>query len=115
LRDAGHADTKLPPSKTWESNIRELAKNQNLACKMSGLFTQGHRKTWKPTDFYPYLEILFDAFGTDRLLFASEWPFLLLSGIYVQWKSLIEKFMERYLPEDREKIFGENARRLYRI
>ena len=115
LRDAGHADTKLSPSKSWESNIRELAKNQNLACKLSGLFTHGHRKTWKPTDFYPFLEILFDAFGTDRLLFASEWPFLLVSGIYVQWKSLIEKFMERYLPEDREKIFGENARRLYRI
>src|SRR6266700_5231127 len=30
LRNAGHADTKLPPSKTWETNIRELAKNQNL-------------------------------------------------------------------------------------
>ena len=115
LHDAGHADTKLSPSKSWESNIRELAKNQNLACKLSGLFTHGHRKTWKPTDFYPFLEIYFDAFGTDRLLFASEWPFLLVSGIYVQWKSLIEKFMERYLPEDREKIFGENARRLYRI
>ena len=115
LRDAGHADTKLSPTKTWETNIRELAKNQNLRCKLSGLFTHGNRKNWKPTDFYPFLEILFDAFGTDRLLFASEWPFLLLSGIYVQWKSLIEKFMERYLPEDREKIFGENARRLYRI
>jgi len=115
LRDAGHADTKLPPAKTWETNIRELAKNQNLTCKLSGLFIQGHRKTWKPTDFYPFLEILFDAFGTDRLLFSSEWPFLLLSGIYVQWKSLIEKFMERYLPEDREKVFGENARRLYHI
>jgi L-fuconolactonase len=115
LRDAGHADAKLPPSKNWETNIRAMAENQNLSCKLSGLFAHGHRKTWKPTDFYPFLEILFDAFGTDRLLFASEWPFLLLSGIYVQWKSLIEKFMERYLPEDREKIFGENARRLYRI
>jgi len=115
LRNAGHADTKLPPTKTWETNIREIAKNQNLSCKLSGLFIQGHRKTWKPTDFYPFLEILFDAFGTDRLLFSSEWPFLLLSGIYIQWKSLIEKFMERYLPEDRDKVFGENAGRLYRI
>ncbi|HEY2649865.1 MAG TPA: amidohydrolase family protein, partial [Puia sp.] len=115
LRDAGHADPKLLPSKTWETNIRELAKNQNLACKLSGLFIQGHWKTWKPTDFYPFLDILFNSFGTDRLLFASDWPFLLLAGIYVQWKSLVEKFMEKYLPEDREKIFGENARRLYRI
>jgi len=115
LRDACHADNKLPPSKTWETNIRELAKNKSLACKLSGLFIQGQRKTWKPTDFYPFLEILFDAFGTDRLLFSSEWPFLLLTGLYVQWKSLIEKFMERFLPEEREKVFGENARTLYHI
>ena len=96
LQDAGHADTKHAPSKTWETNIRELAKNQNLSCKLSGLFTQGHRKTWKPADFYPFLEILFDAFGTERLLFASDWPFLLLSGIYVQWKSLLEKYTEKF-------------------
>jgi L-fuconolactonase len=115
LRDSGQADTKQLPGKTWEMNIRAMAKNQNLSCKLSGLFIRGHRKNWKPIDFYPFLEILFDSFGTDRLLFASEWPFLLLSGIYVQWKSLIEKFMEKYLPEDRDKIFGENAGRLYRI
>ncbi len=83
LRDAGQADTKLLPSKTWETNIRELAKNQNLSCKLSGIFTQGHWKTWKPTDFYPFLEILFDAFGTNRLLFASEWPFLSCYPVYI--------------------------------
>jgi L-fuconolactonase len=115
LRDAGQPDATQPPSKIWEANMRDLAKNQNVSCKLSGVFIHGHRKTWRPTDFYPFLEILFDAFGTDRLLFASEWPFLLLSGIYVQWKSLIEKFMERYLPVDRENVFGENARRAYRL
>ncbi|HZZ75384.1 MAG TPA: amidohydrolase family protein [Puia sp.] len=115
LRDGAQPDAKQPPSKTWEANIRTIAENQNLSCKLSGLFIHGHQKNWKPADFYPFLEIIFDAFGTDRLLFASEWPFLLLSGIYVQWKSLIEKFMEKYRPEEREKVFGENARRLYRI
>jgi L-fuconolactonase len=115
LRDAGNPDAKKPPSKIWETNMRDLAKNQNVSCKLSGIFIHGQRKNWKPTDFYPFLEILFDVFGTDRLLFASEWPFLLLSGIYVQWKSLIEKFMERYLPEDRDKVFGENAQRIYKL
>jgi L-fuconolactonase len=115
LRDCGNPDAKKPPSKTWETNIRGLAENQNLSCKLSGLFTNGKGKNWKPADFYPFLDILFDAFGSERLLFASEWPFLLLSGLYVQWKSLLEKFMEKYSVEDQNKIFGENARRLYRI
>lgn len=115
LRDCGNPDAKKPPSKAWETNIRALAENQNLSCKLSGLFTNGNGKKWTPADFYPFLDILFDAFSSERLLFASEWPFLLLSGLYVQWKSLLEKFMEKYSVEDHNKIFGENARRLYRI
>ncbi len=115
LQDFADPDPKHPPSTNWESTIHSLSKNQNLFCKLSGLFIRGSRKTWKPADFYPFLEIVFDAFGTGRVLFASDWPFLLVSGMYVQWKSLIEKFMERYAEEEREKVFGENARLFYRI
>jgi L-fuconolactonase len=115
LRDCASPDAKQSPSKKWESDIRALAKNRNLSCKLSGLFTNSNGKSWKPADFYPFLEILFDSFGTDRLLYASDWPFLLLSGIYVQWKSLLQKFTERLSLEDRDKFFGENAVRLYRL
>ena len=116
LQQGGSPETDQAPATAWKNQIRALAKNKNLSCKLAGLLTAGSNlKSWSPTDFYPFLDILFESFGTERLLFASDWPFLLLAGIYVQWKSLIEKYMEKYLPEDREKIFGENARRLYRI
>jgi L-fuconolactonase len=115
LLNCANPDAKKAPSKIWASTIRELAKNQNLSCKLSGLFTTGNWKSWKPADFYPFLEILFETFGSERLLYASDWPFLLLAGIYVQWKSLIEKYMERYSSDDQEKIFGENAARIYRL
>jgi L-fuconolactonase len=115
MQDCANPDARQAPSKTWETNIRDLAKNPNLSCKLSGLFTTGNRKTWKPADFYPFLDILFDSFGSGRILFASDWPFLLLSGMYVQWKSLIEKFMEKYSEEDRDKVFGDNARGFYKI
>ena len=116
LQNCGNPDTKQAPSSVWENQIRELAKNENLSCKIAGLLTGGsHAKSWKPADFYPFLEILFDSFGTERLMFASDWPFLLLAGIYVQWKSLLEKFTEKFTPEDRDKFFGENAARIYRL
>ncbi|HXB30427.1 MAG TPA: amidohydrolase family protein [Puia sp.] len=115
LRDCANPDAKNAPSKIWASTIRELAKFQNLSCKLSGLFTKGNQKSWKPADFYPFLEILFESFGSERLLYASDWPFLLTAGIYIQWKSLIEKYMERYTIDDQDKIFGENALRIYRL
>ncbi|HCL84909.1 MAG TPA: hypothetical protein DIC22_13095 [Chitinophagaceae bacterium] len=115
LEDCGNPDTNKTPAATWKSTILELSKYQNLSCKVSGLLERVNRTSWKPADFYPFLEILFDAFGPGRLLYASDWPFLLLSGLYVQWKSLLEKFIERYPAETGTLFFGENAARIYRL
>jgi L-fuconolactonase len=116
LQNGGNPETHGAPEKEWETSIRELAKNQNLSCKVSGLLTGGiDSKSWKPADLYPYLDILFDSFGVERLLFASDWPFILLAGMYVQWKSLLEKYTEKFSPEDQDTFFGENAARIYRI
>ncbi len=115
LRNCGNPDASHAPSTAWEKQIRELAGNANLFCKVSGLLTTAQGKSWKPADFYPFLDIIFDAFGIERLLYASDWPFLLLTGIYIQWKSLLEKYTEKFSEEDRELFFGENAARVYRL
>ncbi len=99
----------------WKSLMQEIAKHPNVYCKLSGLFTEAKWKQWSAADFYPYLDVVFDAFGTDRLLFGSDWPVMLLSGIYVQWKSLLEKYMENFKEEEREKVFGENAVEFYKL
>lgn len=99
----------------WAKGLAELAAYPHVSCKLSGLITEAAWKEWHPADFYPYLDTVFAAFGPDRLMFGSDWPVMLLSGIYVQWKSLLEKYTEHMLPEDREKIFGGTARRVYGI
>lgn len=99
----------------WRTSINELAKHTNVYCKLSGLLTETRWKQWSPADFYPYLDTVFEAFGTDRLMFGSDWPVMLLSGIYVQWKSLLEKYMENFVEEDRLKVFGENAIEFYNL
>ena len=99
----------------WAILMGELAKRPNVYCKLSGLFTEARWKEWSPAEFYPYLDVVFKAFGTDRLLFGSDWPVILLSGIYVQWKSLLEKYMEHFDEEEKEKIFGSNAAKFYNL
>jgi L-fuconolactonase len=99
----------------WKTQMKEIAQFPNVCCKLSGLFTEANWKEWSAADFYPYLDVVFEAFGTDRLLFGSDWPVMLLSGIYIQWKSLLEKYMENYSPEDREKVFGINAIQFYNL
>jgi L-fuconolactonase len=99
----------------WKADMQAIAKHPNVYCKLSGLFTEAQWKAWSAADFYPYLDVVFDAFGTDRLLFGSDWPVILVSGMYVQWKSLLEKYMENFSSEEKEKVFGENAIRFYNL
>jgi len=99
----------------WKPLIFEIAQHPGVFCKLSGLFTEAKWKEWSAGDFYPYLDVVFEAFGTDRLMFGSDWPVLLLSGIYVQWKSLLEKYMENFTEEDRLKVFGMNAMNFYNL
>ncbi len=100
---------------SWKKNIQALAAHPNVCCKLSGLLTEANWNGWSPGDFYPYLDVIFAAFGTERLLFGSDWPVMLLSGIYVQWKSLLEKYMEGHPPEEKENVFGLNAQRVYNL
>lgn len=99
----------------WAGLMKEMGKLPHVYCKLSGLFTEAAWKHWIPADFYPYLDVVFEAFGTDKLVYGSDWPVILVSGIYVQWKSLLEKYMENYSVEDKEKVFDTNAIRFYRL
>jgi L-fuconolactonase len=99
----------------WKRLMQEIAKHPNVYCKLSGLFTEAKWKQWSPAEFYPYLDTVFEAFGTDRLLFGSDWPVILVSGIYVQWKSLLEKYMENFTEEERSNVFGNNAVQFYNL
>lgn len=99
----------------WAGTMKEIAKHPNVYCKLSGLFTEAKWKQWGPGEFYMYLDVVFDSFGTDRVLFGSDWPVILLSGMYVQWKSLLEKYMENFDREDKEKVFSKNAISFYNL
>ena len=108
-------DVKNKEMDTWRKGITDLAMFPNVSCKLSGLITEAAWKEWSPADFYPYLDVVFESFGIERLMFGSDWPVMLLSGIYVQWKSLLEKYMEGFLAEEKEAVFGLNALRIYGI
>jgi L-fuconolactonase len=97
----------------WAAQMREMAHNKNVFCKLSGLVTEADSKHWKADDFKPYLDVVFDAFGVERLMFGSDWPVCLLAATYGQVKQLIENYVKGYSEADKEKIFGGNAARFY--
>jgi L-fuconolactonase len=113
----GKLDGKSREMDNWAAGIRALARNPRVYCKLSGMITEADWQGWRADDFKPYLDIVFDAFGADRLMFGSDWPVCLLAGTYAQVKGLIEDYTCRFAQGEREKIFGDifgnNAVRFY--
>lgn len=106
-------DIRAKSIDSWKTYMKEMAQHPNVCCKISGLLTETRWKQWSPADFYPYLDVVFESFGTERILYGSDWPVVLLSGIYVQWRSLIDKYMENIQEEEKEKVMGANAVAFY--
>ena len=106
-------EIKAGKTEPWATQMRKIAQHKNVFCKVSGLVTEADWKHWKPDDFRPYLDVVFDAFGPDRLMFGSDWPVCLLAGTYGQVKQLVETYLKDFSQADREKIFGGNAALFY--
>lgn len=97
----------------WSRGIRAIAQHPNVWCKLSGLVTEADWKHWKPDDFRPYLDVAFEAFGVDRLMFGSDWPVCLLGGNYRAVKAILDDYTQSFSAVEKEKIFGRNAVRFY--
>ncbi len=99
----------------WAVLIQNIAANRNVYCKLSGLVTEADWRHWKKEDFWPYLDVVFDAFGPGRLMFGSDWPVCLLAGSYQQVLQIIEEYLQDCQADIKEKIFGGNAAQFYRL
>lgn len=97
----------------WEKNMQAIAENPNVYCKISGLITEADWRDWNYKSFVPFLKVVFEAFGTDRLMFGSDWPVCLLAGSFGNVKGIVEYFLEDFSEEEKEKVWGGNAKLFY--
>ena len=99
--------------KNWAKNIRELAKREQVSCKLSGLVTEVKDADWNIEILQPYFDTVLAAFGANRLLFGSDWPVCLLRSEYNEWVSTVHTLISRLSPSEQTSIMGENAARIY--
>lgn len=99
----------------WEKQIRELAKWPNVWCKLSGMVTEARPGDWKPGEFKPYLDVIWEAFGEDRLMIGSDWPVCLLSADYAATVGLVKDYLKQFSAVTQEKVLGGNATRFYKL
>ena len=98
---------------TWANNIRQLAKRDQVSCKLSGLVTEVRDADWNTELLQPYFDTVLEAFGPKRLLFGSDWPVCLLRSEYETWLRVVSELIAPLSVSEQEAIMGGNAARIY--
>ena len=97
----------------WERDIRAIARHDNVCCKVSGMVTEAVRRGWKRDDFTPYLDVVLEAFGPERLMFGSDWPVCLLAGEYADVAAIPRDYFSRLSATEQRMIWGDTAAGFY--
>ena len=100
---------------SWAGEIAMLAANKNVYCKVSGMVTEADRNNWTNATFTKYLDVIFKAFGTDRVMYGSDWPVCLVAASYAQVKAIVEEYVQQFSTLEQEMIFGGNAITFYNL
>lgn len=96
----------------WAKDIGLIAQETSAYCKLSGLLTEAG-DDWMPTDVAPYIAHLFEHFGTQRLVWGSDWPVLTIAANYGTWIDIARSLISN--EPARDAIFGSNAVASYRL
>jgi len=97
----------------WDRNMREMAKRQNVYCKLSGMITEADPARWTPEGLQPYIDVVFEAFGPKRVMYGSDWPVMLLGGEYARWFGTVQNAIAKFSKSEQERIMGGTAAEAY--
>lgn len=103
-------DEQISP---WESDIKKLASFENVSCKLSGIVTEADWHNWTVEGFRPYMEVVLEAFGAERLTIGSDWPVCTLAGQYGSVVSIAADFIAQLSDNEQKAIWEGNPERIY--
>jgi L-fuconolactonase len=99
----------------WSDLLTAAAAAPTVSAKLSGLNTAAG-PGWSAADFRPWVEHALSAFGADRLMYGSDWPFgLLAADSYTQLYEGLSGTLDRLSEPERAAVMGGTATRVYRL
>ncbi len=110
----------------WKALVTDAARRPNILMKLGGLsgrrcgFAYEKRPT-SPTaeelanDWRPYVETCIELFGPDRCMFESNFPPDRAAGSYRTIWNAFKLIAANYSAAEKNKLFSETARRIYKI
>lgn len=104
------------PAADWINAIDRVSQNKNVHMKVSGLVEATGKEKSAPESlayYRPVLDLLWNSFGPDRLIYGSNWPVSNRFADYHQVLSIVTAYFEERGRAAMEKYFNSNARAFY--
>lgn len=99
----------------WATRMRALARHANVFCKVSGMVTEADWHLWSPAQLAYYLDVVFEAFGPDRIMIGSDWPVCTLAADYDRTMAVVEDYVSRLPSHAADAVLGGTAARFYNL
>ena len=99
----------------WKKEIQKIARFENVHCKISGMVSEANWKDWKQEDFIPYIDVIIEAFGPNRIMYGSDWPVCLVAASYEEMLGIVQEYFSSFSSAEQQLFFGENAVRFYSL
>jgi L-fuconolactonase len=99
----------------WREGMRDLARRENVYCKLSGMVTEADWSSWTEDELHPFIETVLECFGPSRLMFGSDWPVALVACSYKRWIEVVERATKSLSPSEQNRLFGGTAKEAYRL
>ncbi len=97
----------------WKTQMFDMAKRENVYCKLSGMATEADWQSWTKEDLRPYIEIALEAFGPARMMLGSDWPVARLAVEYGDWMNLCRESISSLSETERALVEGGVAAQAY--
>ncbi len=112
-----HVTADKPPGE-WQTGMREAAMHSNVFCKVSALVEgAAHDRQSAPDNlaFYrPYIDVVWNAFGDDRVIYGSNWPVSDRAANYETLQRIVMEYASEKGDAATRKFCSLNAKQAYK-
>ena len=99
----------------WEKDFRELARRENVCCKLSGLVTEADWTAWTEESLRHIVDVMLEAFTPHRIMAGSDWPVCTVAASYVDWWSLLRKWTAELSTDEQARVLADTSARIYKL
>ena len=92
--------------------VRDLARYESVHVMFSGEYAFS-AKAFPFSDLTDVVRSIYDAYGADRMMWASDYPWIMQEPGYEPQLNLVDHYLPDLRPEERGAIMGDTAARLF--